>query len=241
MIAKIENKKVKGSRAKKENTKDKIIAKSLELFNSRGERNITTNHIASELGMSPGNLYYHFKNKKDIIYELFLRYERIFDEVLSIPENEEINFVKKKLYFEGLFEAMWHYRFLHCNIVHLLEADERLRERYNEFGPRTMRSGYNVYKALVNNGMIVATDEEIKALVLNIWVICFSWITFLHTSTPELAKGGSITKEMLMRGIYQVICIEAPYLSEQFKSEHLPSLKEIYSVEDQWSLPVDRF
>lgn len=56
-------------------TRDRIVAESLELFNAQGERNVTTNHIAAHLGMSPGNLYYHFRNKQAIIAELFAQYE----------------------------------------------------------------------------------------------------------------------------------------------------------------------
>lgn len=44
--------------AAKPSTRDRILQASLHLFNTQGERNITTNHIASHLGMSPGNLYY---------------------------------------------------------------------------------------------------------------------------------------------------------------------------------------
>ncbi|HFH3479332.1 TetR/AcrR family transcriptional regulator, partial [Pseudomonas putida] len=43
--------------AAKPSTRDRILQASLHLFNTQGERNITTNHIASHLGMSPGNLY----------------------------------------------------------------------------------------------------------------------------------------------------------------------------------------
>ena len=47
----------------RQNTYTKIIEASLLLFNEEGERQISTNHIAAYLGISPGNLYYHFRNK----------------------------------------------------------------------------------------------------------------------------------------------------------------------------------
>ncbi len=55
-------------------TRDKIVYAALELFNQHGERNITTNHIADHIEISPGNLYYHFRNKQEIVREIFALY-----------------------------------------------------------------------------------------------------------------------------------------------------------------------
>ncbi|HGY0963944.1 TPA: TetR/AcrR family transcriptional regulator, partial [Vibrio cholerae] len=52
-------------------TKDRIVHAALELFNQQGERNITTNHIAAHIEISPGNLYYHFRNKQEIVRDIF--------------------------------------------------------------------------------------------------------------------------------------------------------------------------
>ena len=64
-------------------TKDRIIQAAVELFNAQGEQNVTTNHIAAHLSMGPGNLYYHFRNKEDIIRAILFNYARDLEEHFS--------------------------------------------------------------------------------------------------------------------------------------------------------------
>ena len=101
-------------------TRDRIIEASLALFNAQGERNVTTNHIAAHLGISPGNLYYHFPNKQAIVAELFMRYEERVDGFLQLPLQRPVEVRDKAVYLEALLGAMWDYRFLHRDLEHLL-------------------------------------------------------------------------------------------------------------------------
>jgi len=106
------------SQTKTLKTKERILQLSLQLFNERGERSVTTNHIAAELGMSPGNLYYHFRNKNEIIKELMEQYQKETLEMLALPDDRLLDANDKIRYFQVLSSQLWAYRFLHRDVYH---------------------------------------------------------------------------------------------------------------------------
>ena len=56
-------------------TRDRILECALQLFNEKGEPNVSTMEVANEMGISPGNLYYHFHGKEPLILGLFERFQ----------------------------------------------------------------------------------------------------------------------------------------------------------------------
>jgi AcrR family transcriptional regulator len=204
-------------------TRDRILDVSLQLFNQYGERNVTTNHIASELGISPGNLYYHFRNKGDIVYELFHRYGDQVIETLIIPEDRPITWQDKINIHETMLHILWHSRFLHRDLEYLLVQDERLSAFYNRFASRTLRNAMDIHRKLAEAGLIEATEEQMRGMTLNIWVIATSWISFLHSTAIHAGYQDAITEGMIRRGIYQIICLEEPYL----RGEAIGNLREL--------------
>lgn len=207
-------------------TKDKILATSLRLFNERGERNVSTNHIAAELGISPGNLYYHFRNKHEIVYQLFLGYQGEVQGFMTLPQGRAVTFQDKVRYLEAILNSMWDYRFLHRDLQHLLQDDEQLRLAYRQFSSRTVEAGRRILQGMADSGVLVATREQIDALILNIWVLVISWSSFLQSVAVQCDEP-SVTRERLKRAIYQIICMEEPFVCEAVRP-HLPALKKQY-------------
>lgn len=208
-------------------TRDKILKKSLNLFNDQGERKVTTNHIAAALGISPGNLYYHFRNKEEVIYELFQHYKAQTLSLLMAPEDRPLTYIDKLGYFEGLLENMWEYRFLHRDLEQLTADNSLLQAHYQQFSRQLMAQGLRLFQRLSESGLIEAAADEVEALILNIWVIITSWIPFLHTS-GLFGASEHISRDLLRRGIYQIIQLEAPYLRGEAR-EKLPEMKVRYS------------
>lgn len=208
-------------------TKDRILLTSLKMFNEQGERNVSTNHIAAALNISPGNLYYHFRNKNEIVYQLFLRYQDEVQGFMIVPEDRSVTYQDKVNYLEAILNSMWDYRFLHRDLQHLLQDDERLRNAYREFSSRTVADGRSIFQSMADAGVLIATDEQIDALIVNVWVLVVSWSSFLQSISIQNNDGATMRKALLKRAIYQIIALEEPFLCESMKPM-LPELKKKY-------------
>ncbi|WP_369958548.1 TetR/AcrR family transcriptional regulator [Pseudomonas benzenivorans] len=192
-------------------TRERIVQASLALFNAQGERNVTTNHIAAHLGISPGNLYYHFRNKQAIVAELFGQYEAHVDAFLRLPEGRALTIADKTLYLKALLAAMWQFRFLHRDLEHLLDSDAELAARYRLFARRCLEAAQTIYQGFVEAGILRMNAAQIEALALNAWILMTSWVRFLGTTAGQTAD---LNEDSLRRGIYQVLALEDGYIAE---------------------------
>lgn len=200
------------------NTRDKILLASLELFNEKGERNVTTNHVAAHLGISPGNLYYHFRNKSDIVYEIFLRYRALVQQVLALPEGRPLTLEDQFQYLEAVFEGLWGFRFLHRELEHFLDEDERLRRDYRDFTRFCLGSIREIIARLDRAGVLQGMDEMAQAgFALNVWLVVTNWMAFLKTACADADE--RIDKDRLRQGIYQVILLQRPFIAAPYREE----------------------
>ena len=207
-------------------TKDRILQISLQLFNERGERSVTTNHIAAELGISPGNLYYHFRNKHEIIKELMHQYQVETLEMLSLPEDRPLTTNDKINYFQVLSGQLWNYRFIHRDVYHLVESNEDFKKIYPRFAGQVMQQGQKIYQAFVDAGLMKMTPSEIEALIINLWIVLTNWTNFLYMS-GHISDNNHLEEKWVWQALRQMVFLEGPYLMGESRATYEQLLESL--------------
>ncbi|HEO1795967.1 TetR/AcrR family transcriptional regulator [Acinetobacter baumannii] len=207
-------------------TKDRILQISLQLFNERGERSVTTNHIAAELGISPGNLYYHFRNKHEIIKELMHQYQVETLEMLSLPDDRPLTTNDKINYFQVLSGQLWNYRFIHRDVYHLVESNEDFKKIYPRFAGQVMQQGQRIYQAFVDAGLMKMTPSEIEALIINLWIVLTNWTNFLYMS-GHISDNNHLEEKWVWQALRQMVFLEGPYLMGESRATYEQLLESL--------------
>ena len=169
--------------------------------------------IAGALGISPGNLYYHFRNKDQVIERLFERFEERIDVEPRVSADALEAMEDLWLYLHLMLEGIWEYRFLYRNLDDVLGRNRRLRERFDRILDRKEASIAGLCEGLVASGAMRASPAEILALARNVLVVATYWLNFQSLRARGGGRGdrGGDTA-YVGRGAYQVMALVAPYL-----------------------------
>ncbi|MEZ8826902.1 TetR/AcrR family transcriptional regulator [Vibrio sp. 10N.261.55.A7] len=187
-------------------TRDKIVHAALELFNEHGERNITTNHIAAHIDISPGNLYYHFRNKQEIVHDIFTLYSEELLERFTPIQGQQESLVMLKHYLDSIFTLMWKYRFFYANLPEILQRDTKLHDDYIQVQDKLQSNLINIMKAFVELDLLVVDEVEMKPLVTTLHLIASSWLGYQSAMSPN----SKITEQVVLQGMLQMIAVVKP-------------------------------
>ena len=178
----------------KRDTRTRILLTSLQLFNEFGEPNTTTNDIADETDISPGNLHYHFRRKSELLDALLAEFQADARNLLVQP-NDEANAIDEFWGFlHLLIEMLVAYRFL-------FRDSETLRAQY----PQVARALAGFSKGLTaatalhvqqlrHSGVLEMADDDVAEVCRNIVVATvfferFEGMSGRDTGADQLALG----------------------------------------------------
>jgi AcrR family transcriptional regulator len=199
----------------KRNTRELILTTSLDLFNQYGEPHVTTNHIADEADISPGNLYYHFRSKDDIVIELFKRFLVRFQPLIDIPDQTLQH--AEDLWFQMhlSFELKGEFRFLYRNLTDLTARIPDLNRAMRGLLKRERQSASNSLSGLENAGVIRINGREKEMLTDSILLALTYWIPYSELFEP----GGLEDSSAQTRAIARVLLMITPHLRQPEKTQ----------------------
>ncbi len=168
-------------------TRDRILGASLALFNADGLAAVSTHRIAADLGMSPGNLHYHFKAKQLIVGNLFHRFEErlasCMDAAASVVAIDDL-----WLSLHLIFEAINDYRFVYRDVDYLLNEYPGLETRAQALTAHNLLAAKSLCAGLKDAGVIEASDEEVETLALQIVFSTTCWFSFKRLTPKRSAQ-----------------------------------------------------
>jgi AcrR family transcriptional regulator len=200
-------------RKPKRRTRERILELSLTLFNDFGEPNVTTTVIADEMNISPGNLYYHFRNKDEIVNSIFADFEREMDALLAMPSRRAINIEDVWLYLHLVFELMWKFRFIYRDLNDLLSRNRIIETHFKRILEESARVAMQLAQGMRAAGEIAAGDAELQALSTNMVLVATYWLNFEYVRNPRKP----VDSAAMGRGAYQMMSMVAPYLQGDAK------------------------
>ena len=113
-------------------TRERILETALRLYNVFGEPNVTTTVIADTLGISPGNLYYHFRNKDGITDGIVERFMHEIEPLLQAQLERAHDVAHAWRSLHAMFDLIWRYRFLYLDLNDLLSRNRTVELRFRD-------------------------------------------------------------------------------------------------------------
>jgi AcrR family transcriptional regulator len=207
-------------------TAERILEVTLDLFNRFGEPNVSTTLISAELKISPGNLYYHYPAKDELINALFDRYERSINELLNASDG--VRDVEDAWFFmHTLFELIWQYRFLYRDLNDLLSKNRRLETHFQWIIKNKSRSLRLLLEAMNRSGSVKIDSRELEPIANSMVVVLTYWLSFEYVKDPRRALEPESAGAALMRGAHHVLNLLVPYLQTEQRM-HLLKLAGAY-------------
>jgi len=212
-------------------TAERILEVTLELFNRFGEPNVSTTLISAELKISPGNLYYHYPAKDELINSLFTRYEEALSQLLHAADDVR-NVEDAWLFFHMLFELIWQYRFLYRDLNDLLSKNRKLETQFQAVLKNKSHAVQGVLDGLSRGNAIHIASCEAEPVATAMVVVLTYWLSYEYVRDPRNALEPESAGSALLRGAFHVLSLLIPYL-EPGQREHLLGLVGNYQKPDQ--------
>lgn len=201
------------SKAKRIGNRERIVEAAVELMNARGNV-IGTTQIAEHLGISPGNLYYHFSNMQAIVHEILLRLHNELGETLAMEAHELVDVDRLVGYYSNGAMVLWRYRFMVSSALELTTGHAELESDYRKFTIAGIEWINRIIRNVVKHhpGPVAASPRDCKNLAENMWVLWNGW----PRHAEHYRVDARVSPAAIAHGLELIAMTLAPYVDPGF-------------------------
>ena len=194
-------------------TAQRILEAAQDLFNRFGEPNVSTTLLSAELGISPGNLYYHYPAKDELVNALFDQHAEALRALLAQARDARDG-PDADVFLHALFGCIWSTRFLYRDLNDLLSRNRRLETLFQPLLDEEALAMRQWLGRLREAGTMQIEPADVPALADSMMVVLTSWLSFEYVREPRRALEPAAEQAALARGVRQVLHLLAPYRRE---------------------------
>ena len=187
-------------------TRDRILECALQLFNHKGEPNVSTMEVANEMGISPGNLYYHFHGKEPLVLELFERFQSEMAPLLDPPAEAQLDVEDYWLFLHLIVERLASYRFLFQDLSNLSGRLPKLARGIRQWLNQLKRTLASLLARLKALGQLRSDTPALGQLVEQIT------LTLLFSLDYQRILGAQGEVRLV---VFQIMMLVAPHLTDE--------------------------
>lgn len=189
-------------------TKQKIIQAAIELFNQQGVVSARIQDIAEKAGISPGNLTYHYKTKKELMQSVF-RYMIKTMEQMAFGNQIFVEGAEGMVVAKNFLEFQVKFRFFYQDTLEIIRAFPEIKVSYQEQVEREINIIKNLLYFAAGKGYLVPepTDGHYDILAQNAWTL----LNFRLTKREIIGKEGFGIEE----GLKELTALYYPYFTEK--------------------------
>jgi AcrR family transcriptional regulator len=190
------------------NNKERLVDIAITLFNAQSASVVSTNRIAAEAGISPGNLYFHFRNKEEIIRAIYARMSNCWDKIFTLPTDRMLALEDLQTLTRSHFEVLWHYRFFYREQGALLKRDPLLKSLYQERRRQGLQNLIMLLRVFEFSHIMRLPEEDtgVHELADLIWLVVDFWLPYIENHDNQ------VLEEQLENGVKLLFRLIDPYL-----------------------------
>ena len=203
-------------------TKERILKSAIDLFNTKGLVNVRLQHIADEVGISVGNLAYHFYSKKAIVVGIDEQLEGELNPLLSV-EQDFPYLIDFDNHLAGYYFLLNRYSFYFLDMLEMERAYPKIHFKRQEYMVKMIGQIHRWMLLNKQKGILKpeVLDEHYQHSAETIWMIITFWMTKQQVRGKKAESEGSF-KEMVWNQLLPLFTKEGWM---EFEAIILPQLK----------------